>query len=307
MEPLAQTLDAPKKASHKSLWFMVAAAIVIVAAATYLMPDTPNFVAGFSMRQMIMIELILFLSGLMSGLSGFGFSAVGAACLLFIQPILEVPLLQTLSTANQLLSVEQLRADMPKSWKDFWAGPGPCIMGGVVGVPIGIWLLSHMPATQLMVAFGSLLVIYSIYSMLKPAGVKLHGFDGPAAGAAVGLLGGVIGGFTAFPGAAVVVWTGLRDLPKARNRAIVQPYIIMSQIYSLGLIAWLHPSYISHRYWLLLLVTLPAVLPGTFGGVLIYRRISDVNFRRVSFFLLGLSGLSLLLKIYGPALVKMLF
>ncbi len=75
----------------------------------------------------------------------------------------------------------------------------------------------------------------------------------------------------------MVVWTGLRDLPKARNRAIVQPYIIMSQIYSLGLIAWLHPDYLSHRFWLLLLITLPAVLPGTFGGVLIYRRISDVN------------------------------
>jgi uncharacterized protein len=307
MEPVAATLDVPKKTSHKTLWLMVAAAIVIVAVATYLMPDTPNFVAGFGMRQMVMIELILFLSGLMSGLSGFGFSAVGAACLLFIQPILEVPLLQTLSTGNQLLSVEQLRADMPKSWKGLWEGPGPCILGGIVGVPIGIWLLSHLPATQLMVAFGSLLVVYSIYSMLKPAGAKLHGFGGPVAGAAVGLLGGVIGGFTAFPGAAVVVWTGLRDLPKAQNRAIVQPYIIMSQIYSLGLIAWLHPSYISHRYWLLLLVTLPAVLPGTFGGVMIYRRISDVNFKRVSFFLLGLSGLSLLLKIFGPALVKMLF
>lgn len=82
--------------------------------------------------------------------------------------------------------------------------------------------------------------------------------------------------------------------------------VIMSQVYALALIAWLHPSYISHRYWLLLLVTLPAVLPGTFGGVMIYRKISDVNFKRVSFFLLGLSGLSLLLKIYGPALVKML-
>ena len=79
MEPLAGALDIPKKASHKTLWLLVAAAIVIVAVATYLMPDHPNVVAGFSMHQIIAIELILFLSGLMSGLSGFGFSAVGAA------------------------------------------------------------------------------------------------------------------------------------------------------------------------------------------------------------------------------------
>ena len=157
-----------------------------------------------------------------------------------------------------------------------------------------------------MTVFGSLLVLYSIYSMFKPASARLRGFDGPVAGASVGLLGGVIGGFTAFPGAAVVVWSGLRNVPKAQSRAIVQPYIIMSQIYSLGLIALFHPDYISHRFWILLLVTLPAVLPGTFGGVMIYRRISDVNFKRISYFLLGLSGLSLLLKIYGPLLTKLL-
>jgi hypothetical protein len=60
----------------------------------------------------------------MSGLSGFGFSAVDAGCLLFIAPITEAPLLQTLSTGNQLLSLKQLREDMPNSWKGFWEGPG---------------------------------------------------------------------------------------------------------------------------------------------------------------------------------------
>lgn len=79
----------------------------------------------------------------------------------------------------------------------------------------------------------------------------------------------------------------------------------MSQIYALTLIALLHRNYFSHQYWTLLLVTLPAVLPGTFGGVMLYRRISDVNFKRVSYMLLGLSGLALLLKNFGPALVKL--
>src|SRR5579863_696733 len=231
MADAVKALVAPKKTSTKTLWFVVAAVCVLILAAVYVTPDNPNLVAGFSTHHIIMIELILFLSGLMSGLSGFGFSAVGAACLLFIQPTLEVPLLQTLSTGNQLLSVEQLRTDMPKSFKDFSAGPGPCILGGLVGVPLGIWVLSHAPATQLMTVFGSLLIVYSIYSMFKPVGAKINGIGGPGWGAAVGLIGGVIGGFTAFPGAAVVVWTGLRDLPKAQNRAIVQPYIIMSQIY----------------------------------------------------------------------------
>jgi len=115
-----------------------------------------------------------------------------------------------------------------------------------------------------------------------------------------------VGGFTAFPGAAVVVWTGLRGLPKARHRAIVQPYIIMSQIYSLGLVAWLHPSYLSPRFWLLLVLTFPAVVPGTLSGLAIYKRMSDLNFKRVTYLLLGISGMALLAKTLAPA-IKSLF
>ena len=289
---------APKQAAHKSLWFWTVVISVAVCVGIYFLPNSTKVFAGFSWRELGIIDAILFLSGLMSGLSGFGFSAVGASTLLLMQPVLEVPLLQTLSTANQLLSVEQLKEDMPKSVKGFWEGPGPCIVGGFFGVPMGIWVLSHVPAAKLMLIFGSLLVIYSVYSLfLKPKNWQMKSFSGPLSGAFVGLLGGLVGGFTAFPGAMVVVWTGLRDLPKAMNRAIVQPYIIMSQVWSLVLIKFLHPNYISHRFWLMLLVSIPAVLPGTMGGVLIYRRISDVNFKRVSFFLLGLSGLGLLIKI----------
>src|SRR5205085_642015 len=127
---------------------------------------------------------------------------------------------------------------------------------------------------------------------------KLRGFSGPASGFTVGFIGGAIGGFTAFPGAAVVVWTGLRDLPKSINRGIVQPYILVTQVMSLAYNAYVYPNSFTHRFWLLLAVTMPIVLPGTFGGVMLYRHISDVNFKRVSFLLLGLSGLTLLLRVF---------
>ena len=289
----------------KSMWMPIAILFLALVVVAYAARNHGTAVTGLSAEELVSIELILFLSGLMSGLSGFGFSAVGAGCLLFIEPITEAPLLQTLSTCNQCLSLKQLREDMPKSWNAFWEGPGFCILGGLPGAFVGIWMLSHLPAEQLTKVFGTLLILYSIYSMSKPAGTKIRGFDGPVTGAIVGFIGGAIGGFTAFPGAAVVVWTGLRDLPKKQNRAIVQPYIIMSQIFSLILVALLHSNYLSYHYWMLLLVTLPAVLPGTVIGVMLYRRISDVNFKRVSYLLLGLSGVALLLKTFGPILARL--
>ena len=224
----------------KSMWMPVAILFLALVVVAHAARNSGTTVAGLSVGELVSIELILFMSGLMSGLFGFGFSAVGAGCLLFIGPITE-----------------------------------------------------------------ALLILYSIYSMFKLAGAKIRGFDGPVTGAIVGFIGGAIGGFTASPSAAVVAWTSLRDLPKAQNRAIVEPYIIMSHIFSLILIALLHSNYLSYHYWMLLLITLPAVLPGTAIGVMIYRRISDVNFKRVSYLLLGLSGVALLLKVYGPILARL--
>lgn len=279
---------------------------VVAAFIILLLPTTPDAVAGLSVRELASIEAIVFFSGVMSGLSGFGFSAIGAASLLLLAPVVQVPLFQTLSTGNQLLSVGQLRKDMPKSWRQLWAGPGPCMLGGAGGVPIGIWLLSHLPAARLTMMFGVLLVVYAAYSMFKPASFRLRGYGGPMWGVMVGFLGGAVGGFTAFPGAAVVVWTGLRGLSKQCHRAIVQPYIILSQVYSLALLAVLHPAYLNHTYWLLLGLTLPAVVPGTLTGLAMYRRMSDLSFKRVSYLLLGISGAALLGKTWAP-LIRSLF
>ena len=305
MVTVAGAAKVERWSSPKTLWLLSVALAVAIVGLIVAIPDKPDVVAGFSTRQMVLIDSILFVSGLMSGLSGFGFSAVGAATLLFMPPVTEAPLLQTLSTGNQLLSLERLRADMPGSWRAFWDGPGYPILGGMPGAYAGIWMLSHLPARQLMTVFGGVLVLYCVYSLFRPATARLHGFGGPITGMIVGFIGGAFGGFTAFPGAAVVVWTGLRNLPKTQSRAIVQPYIIMSQLFSLGLIALQHPEYLSGHYWALLLWTLPAVLPGTFCGVTLYRRISDVNFRRISFFLLGLSGAALLVRLYAPMVAKL--
>jgi uncharacterized membrane protein YfcA len=254
------------------------------------------FHSGYSLQTMIPICAILGLSGLMSGLSGFGFSAIGALSLWFIPPTLGVPLLMSLSTANQLMSLGQLKADLAP-WREWWPqGPTPYLLGGLLGVPIGLTILHALPTGTLMLVFGGVLLAYAAYSLLKPASLHVSVKGNPATSGVVGMVGGLIGGFTAFPGAAVVVWTGLRQLPKRESRSIVQPYILGLQLISLTLLALQRPQTFSKTYWVILLLTVPVVLPGTLLGVNLYRTVSDVNFRRITFFLLGASGVGLLLK-----------
>jgi uncharacterized membrane protein YfcA len=251
--------------------------------------------AGFSPATLVALVAIVGASGLMSGLSGFGFSAIGALCLWLVPPKLGVPLLMGLSTLNQLLSIGQLKADM-KPLREWWpGGPGPYLIGGFIGVPFGLAILHSLPTSSLMTIFGSLLVIYAAYSILKPDSLAVSA-GGWMTSLLVGATGGIVGGFTAFPGAAVVVWTGLQQLPKSESRAIVQPYILGLQIVSILLLAFQHPETFGPTYWSLLLITTPVVLPCTLLGVYLYRHLSDINFRRIAYVLLGTSGVGLLVK-----------
>jgi uncharacterized membrane protein YfcA len=251
---------------------------------------------GLSPVQIAVLACILAASAVMSGLSGFGFSAIGALCLWLLPPKQGVPLLMSLSTANQLMSLGQLKADL-KPLKEWWPdGPTPYLLGGFVGVPVGLSILHSLPTAALMVMFGGFLVIYAAYSMLKPESLHVGLKGGPMSSSLVGFAGGVIGGFTAFPGAAVVVWSGLRQLPKRESRSIVQPYILGLQVISLTMLAFQHPETFNRAFFILLAISVPVVLPGTLLGVNLYKSLSDINFRRVTFILLGVSGAGLLAK-----------
>jgi uncharacterized membrane protein YfcA len=257
---------------------------------SFVLPD------GFTPATLALLATILGASALMSGLSGFGFSAIGALCLWLLPPKMGVPLLMSLSAANQVMSLGQLKTDL-KPLREWWPeGPAPYLLGGFIGVPAGLAILHSLPTSTLMAVFGGFLVLYAGYSIFKPAGVHVDSKGNWFISSLVGLAGGVIGGFTAFPGAAVVVWTGLRQLHKSETRSIVQPYIFALQIVSLAMLAVQHPETFDRTFWSLLLISLPVVLPGTLAGVALYRSLSDINFRRVTFMLLGASGLSLLAK-----------
>ncbi|MDB5419343.1 MAG: hypothetical protein JWP50_2762 [Phenylobacterium sp.] len=255
--------------------------------------------SGISPVTIGLLVVILAASAVMSGLSGFGFSAIGALCLTLLPPQLGVPLLMTLSAANQVMSLRQLKADM-KPFRQWWPdGPAPYLLGGLIGVPLGLMILRSLPTSNLMAVFGGFLVLYAAYSLLKPRAAHAQVKDSWLASSLVGMTGGVIGGFTAFPGAPVVVWSGLRHLPKRESRAIVQPYIFGLQVLAIGLLALQRPQTFDRSYWMLVAITVPVVLPCTLLGVNLYRSLSDINFRRVTFMLLGVSGVGLLIKALG--------
>jgi len=64
------------KTIGKWIWMLVGILFLGLVVVAYATRNSGTAVAGLSIGELISVELILFLSGLMSGLSGFGFSAV---------------------------------------------------------------------------------------------------------------------------------------------------------------------------------------------------------------------------------------
>ena len=250
---------------------------------------------GFSPAAACAVAVVLFLAGVVSGLSGFAFSAVAACILWLLPPLQAVPLIMLLSTCNQLLSVGALRKEVVLCSTAEREGALAYIAGGLVGVPIGLWLLQSLPTQIFAGGLGLFLIIYSVLLLFKPDSLRIR-LSGWKPAVAVGAAGGIVGGFSAFPGSLPVIYLGLRGLSKSDTRNITQPYILALQLVSLSILALTHHAIFNMQFWLLWVLTLPAALLGTSTGVSLYRRMSEGNFRRAVLILLMVSGVSLSAK-----------
>lgn len=248
----------------------------------------------------LLLAAIYAVAAVFSGLSGFGFSAIGCLSLLVLPPRLGVTTLMALSLVTQLSSFGSLRGELRRHvgpWRHR-DGVLPYLVGGTVGMPIGLAILGTFDARRLTTGLGLLLIAYAAWSLFKPATLRLDD-RAPSLRRSflVGAAGGVVGGFSAFPGSALVVWNGLVGASKERGRALTQPFILWTQIVGLAMSLATRPQLFGRPFWQLFFAALPAALLGNRLGVAIYRRTGDVGYRRITFVALGVSGLGLLLKV----------
>ena len=89
----------------------------------------------------------------------------------------------------------------------------PFLLGGAIGSPLGVQLLSWVSATHLRLGVGAVLIAYAAYGLLRP---NLPNFAGASRfiDALVGFFGGVLGGATGLAGIVVMIWSGLRGWPQ---------------------------------------------------------------------------------------------
>ncbi|MFQ6023242.1 MAG: sulfite exporter TauE/SafE family protein [Acidiferrobacterales bacterium] len=235
--------------------------------------------------ELLIVVAGAFLAAFAVGLAGFADALIAAAVWLHVLPPLQaVPLILATGMVIHLLSVAYLRRHI--SFDLLW----PFLIGGVIGVPLGTWMLRHIEPEPFRVVVGLVLVGYCLFALLHRRVQAVLTGSRPADGA-VGLIGGVLGGFAGLSGVLPTVWAGMRGWRKDTQRAVYQPFIFVMHGMAL---AWLgaggvlDTTLVNRFLW-----CLPVLILGTWLGLKLYRRIDEQQFRRIVLGTLLISGAAL--------------
>ena len=279
--------------SHRQIGFVsgviLAFALIIFVGLATMTGLRPVSLADISSADLLPVATFgsVLIGSVAAGLAGFAFSAITGSLLFhWVAPMTAVPLLLACSITTQLFSIAALWNTMQ------WKRCLPILVGGILGIPIGAFVLQHLNASRFDVAFGASLVCYAAYMLWRP-NLKIHqDGGGPLAATAIGFVGGITGGAVAFPGAFPTIWCSLRALPKEIQRGTVQPFILIMQVATLAYFSKL--GIFGVETGKTFLWCAPAVLGGTWIGIRLFRRIDDAMFRRILLLLLLLSGAALI-------------
>jgi uncharacterized membrane protein YfcA len=226
-----------------------------------------------------------FIGALVAGLSGFAFGLIATSVWLYILTPLETA---TLIVGFGLIlhgyAAWKLRHAL--DWRRLW----PFVAGAAAGVPVGVSILTWASPAHVRVGVGVLLVLYSLYALLRPTLKPVAA--GPAGDGAVGFLNGALAGLTGLAGILVTIWCGLRGWPSDQQRAVFQPVAVAIFVMTA---AWIGgKGAITADTMRLFLFGLPVLLIGTRIGMSLYGRLDEAAFRKIVLALLLLSGAALM-------------
>jgi uncharacterized membrane protein YfcA len=242
--------------------------------------------AALTLQTLGVVWLGAFLGAVAAGGAGFAFALTASAVWLHaLEPVHTTMLVVACGTLLHVTLVWPVRRSIEP------ARLLPFAIGGLIGIPIGVALLTHVDTRGLKGALGLFLVVYGTYALLAPRLPEIRG-GGRAADAAVGFVGGILGGLGGYSGVLPSIWTQLRGWRKDVARGVYQPFILMAHVVTLVLVGI---AAMDTGGALMTLAALPALYAGAWIGWRIYGRLDDRRFRQVLAALLVASGLTLVL------------
>jgi Sulfite exporter TauE/SafE. len=235
--------------------------------------------------QLVVVLIGAAMAGFAQGVSGFAFSLVALSFWAWVvDPQLAGPMAVFGALVGQLVA-------LPWVWRGFsLRALLPLLIGGMIGVPVGVSFLPFIDPDVFRLALGLFLLIYCPILLWLP-GDFAWARGGWRADGAAGFLGGVLGGIAGISGPVPTLWTTLRGWSKDLQRGVLQAFNIAMHLTTLAgysLAGGIETETLVMFAWIAPALSIPAI-----AGVVLFRRLNALAFRRTILMLLLVSGVSL--------------
>ena len=233
----------------------------------------------------ILFALAAFAGGFISGFSGFAMGlVVSGVWLHIITPAQTATLIAGYGLLTQGYGIVKLRhaVELRKAW--------PLVLGTIMGIPIGVSILTYLSPTYLRFGVGVLLVVYTIYGLTRPvfAPMKIRaGTD-----IVIGVLNGLLGGLTGLGGVISTISCQWRGWSKDVQRGVFQPVLFVAFV--VISISQAVAGNVTKHTLMLYALGLPFMVVGLWSGFKLFGKIDDETFRKTVLVLLLFAGLSLI-------------
>jgi uncharacterized membrane protein YfcA len=243
-------------------------------------------VRALGAEQVVLVLSGALAGGIVNGLTGFGMAITALGFWLYaIPPTAAATLAVFCSIVSQLQTLRMI-------WPSIrWPLVLPLVVPGILGVPVGTFLLPLIDPQLFKLGVGCFLVAYSTYVLARRGQISCA-WGGKVADGVVGFGGGILGGLTGLSGVIPVIWTDVRGWAREQRRGVVQSFNIA--ILSFALVSHAVAGMLTRQVALAAAVALPAAIGGAWIGAFIYRRLADRGYQRAVMLLLLASGFTLI-------------
>ena len=216
--------------------------------------------------------LAVFGAAFLRGFTGFGFGLAAVPALsLILSPVVVIPctlLLAVLAGVQVLPKIRHL-----PDWRSVWI----LVAGSLVGSPLGIWVLTALPANTTRIVIGATLIVAVAVLWRQPRFAKEPSLP---VGFGTGVVSGVLNGSTGFAGPPVILYF----LSSHDSVPVMRASLIMYFFFATGgTLAYdaLH-GLIDAHVLLLTAIFFPALYIGNWLGDRSFDGSSAATYRRVA-------------------------
>lgn len=240
-------------------------------------------------------ELVIYLllgaaaGGFINGLAGFGTALLALGIWLQVMPpwqaVAIVAAMSVISGAQALWLIRQDISSVNQQLPRF-------LIPALVALPLGTVALDFISASTLKLVIAGFMLLYGAFFSLRRSLPQLP-HPMPLVDSLVGFLGGLLGGAASLSGPLPTMWAAMQPWTKVETSAILRLYNVAILTIAVAIFAW--KGYYNSGTLQMIVIALPATLASSQLGIKVFRRLSDIRFRRIIIWLLFVSGLLLMI------------